>query len=207
VKLINFDNLVLLGPGSEWFWSALSGVVLAVTLLALYRQVRLQRAAGAMEQASRLSREWYGERMTRSKLGVLTALQSGAEPAAVPPGGAGGILNFWEEMGYLAKAGHLEVDLVFDVFGGNVLIWWFFVGPYARAIRLEQRDPEVGENFEWLVSRIRHLQLRAGGPVPTAELARQLIPGLVIRLREELETFEALRAVIVRSGPPLESAT
>jgi len=202
VKLINLDNLTLVGPGSEWFWSALSGIVLAATLLALYRQVRLQRAAGAMEQASRLSREWYSELMTRHKLAVLAALQPGMDPSAVQPAGAGRILNFWEEMGFLAKAGHLEVRLVWDVFGGNVLLWWFYVGPYASMLRIEQGDPEIGENFEWLARRVRQLQLSAGGDVPTEDLASRLVPQFVTRLRDELQTFEDLRAAPDRSQPP-----
>jgi hypothetical protein len=35
VKLINTDGLTLIGPGSEWFWTALSGIVVAVTLLVI----------------------------------------------------------------------------------------------------------------------------------------------------------------------------
>jgi hypothetical protein len=37
VKLINTDGLACIGPGSEWFWTAISGLVLAITFLAIYR--------------------------------------------------------------------------------------------------------------------------------------------------------------------------
>ncbi len=43
MNLVNTDGLVLLGPGSEWLWTAVSGIVLAGTFLAIYRQLRLQR--------------------------------------------------------------------------------------------------------------------------------------------------------------------
>lgn len=43
MNLVNTDGLVLLGPGSEWLWTAVSGIVLAGTFIALYRQLRLQR--------------------------------------------------------------------------------------------------------------------------------------------------------------------
>jgi hypothetical protein len=43
VVLINTEGSALIGPGSEWFWTAVSGAVLAVTFLAIYRQLRLQR--------------------------------------------------------------------------------------------------------------------------------------------------------------------
>ena len=47
VKLINTDGLAFIGPGSEWFWTALSGIVLAVTFLGIYRQLRIARSANA----------------------------------------------------------------------------------------------------------------------------------------------------------------
>jgi hypothetical protein len=41
--LINTEGLAFIGPGSEWFWTAVSGIVLAGTFIAIYRQLRLQR--------------------------------------------------------------------------------------------------------------------------------------------------------------------
>jgi len=43
MKLINTDGLALIGPGSEWFWTALQFTALAVTLIAIYRQLRTQQ--------------------------------------------------------------------------------------------------------------------------------------------------------------------
>ena len=42
MKLINTDGMSFIGPGSEWFWTAVSGLVLAVTFIAIYRQLRTQ---------------------------------------------------------------------------------------------------------------------------------------------------------------------
>ena len=43
MKLINTDGMALIGPGSEWLWAALTGLVLAGTGVAIYRQLRMQR--------------------------------------------------------------------------------------------------------------------------------------------------------------------
>ena len=43
MKVFNTDGLALIGPGSEWFWTAVSGLVLAITFIAIYRQLRLQQ--------------------------------------------------------------------------------------------------------------------------------------------------------------------
>ena len=43
MKLINTDGMALIGPGSEWLWAALTGLVLAGTGVAIFRQLRMQR--------------------------------------------------------------------------------------------------------------------------------------------------------------------
>jgi hypothetical protein len=37
------DDLVFIGPGSEWFWIALQFMALATTFYAIYRQLRIQQ--------------------------------------------------------------------------------------------------------------------------------------------------------------------
>ena len=77
MTLINTEGMALIGPGSEWFWTALSGVVLALTFLAIYRQLRLQRSANAFEQLNGLVDAWESERMLRQRLTAYLALRDG----------------------------------------------------------------------------------------------------------------------------------
>jgi len=44
VELINTNGLTLIGPGSEWFWTALQATALAITFIAIYRQLRTQQS-------------------------------------------------------------------------------------------------------------------------------------------------------------------
>jgi hypothetical protein len=43
VKLINTDGMAFFGQGSEWFWTALQFIALAITFFAIYRQLRTQQ--------------------------------------------------------------------------------------------------------------------------------------------------------------------
>ena len=43
MNLINTDGLALIGAGSEWFWTALQFSALAITFLAIYRQLGTQQ--------------------------------------------------------------------------------------------------------------------------------------------------------------------
>ena len=45
MQFINWSG-ALIGPGSEWFWSMLQFVIVAGTLIGLYRQLRLQSSQG-----------------------------------------------------------------------------------------------------------------------------------------------------------------
>jgi len=54
VKFVNTDGMVFIGPGSEWFWTAVSGMALAITFIAIYRQLRGQREQ--MRESTKLLR-------------------------------------------------------------------------------------------------------------------------------------------------------
>ncbi|MEO6207483.1 MAG: hypothetical protein ABIP77_05975 [Candidatus Limnocylindrales bacterium] len=120
MKLINLDGLTLIGSGSEWFWSAAQFVIVAATLIGLYRQLRLQTSAGAIEQVAAIQRDWDSERLSRSRLAVLLALRDGVDPAKVPATAAGEIGNLWEQVGYLVRAGHIDRHQVFATLGYGV---------------------------------------------------------------------------------------
>jgi len=89
VDLINFDNLVIFGPGSEWLWTMVSSVVLAVTFVAIYRQLRIQSRAAAVEQVQAAYRDWTSEGLTRAKQRILRAIEAGDTPEAMLPKVAG----------------------------------------------------------------------------------------------------------------------
>ena len=140
MKLINTDGMAFIGPGSEWFWTALSGIVLAVTFIAIYRQLRLQRSQGAIEQIDAFTCEWNSERFLSYRLNLLVALQGGADPAHVPDAAAGTLSNYWEAIGALARAGHLDRRLLWDNHGNSCQLWWGYLGPYCRATRARMED-------------------------------------------------------------------
>ena len=161
VPLINTDGLVLIGPGSEWLWSAVSGLVLAITVVALYRQVRLQANATAIEQLTAFEAEWSSERLARYKVDILRELRAGIDPATLPEGPTHAIANFWERIGALGKGGHLDVELLSTVNLGVCQQWWGALKPWILARRAEI-GPTFGEGFEWLAAEARKENDRQG---------------------------------------------
>ena len=43
-------DFTLIGTGSEWFWTMVSGLVVAVTFIVIYRQLKAQGAANAFQR-------------------------------------------------------------------------------------------------------------------------------------------------------------
>ena len=66
------DTLTRIGPESEWFWSAFSGLVVAMSLLALWRQLRLQTSQKIREDTDMVDKTWESERMMRHRLTTPT---------------------------------------------------------------------------------------------------------------------------------------
>ena len=155
MNMVNTHGLTLFGSGSEWFWSMLQFVVVAVTLIAIYVQLRQDRAANAFAQASSLRQDWHDEIMTRRKLAHLLALRDDAPDADVlvlaePIG------NFWEHVGGLVRAGHVSLPLVYEYLGSPCQTTWNIVEPQMRLrinLELEARQSRgTSDHFRDLAS-------------------------------------------------------
>lgn len=202
MKLINTDGMAFIGPGSEWFWTALSGLVLAVTFIAIYRQLRLQAGAGAIAQLDSFEREWTSERITRYQLEVLVALRDDAEPAAVPTAAAEAIAGFWEKIGFLTRAGHIDRKPLWNGQTIRCQSWWATLAPFVRRLRAEDGDPLIYEGFEWLAGLMAEMDRRAGMPTNYEGRFSKGTEALERRLtayQDQLRVEQALRTVIVSS--------
>lgn len=179
------DPIVFIGPGSEWFWSMAQFVVVAITLIGIYYQFRLQRAANAFDQLNRIAAEWESEPMLRARLEVARAVVADEQ---VPEGPLSVIGNYWEMVASLVKARHIDERAVADTYGGTAAIWWTAVAGTTLLLRELRDDPTIFASFEWLAARFRTDGARAGAApgYDRAALTRMFdaaIPGIVDRLR------------------------
>ena len=202
MKLINTDGMALIGPGSEWFWTALSGIVLGVTFIAIYRQLRLQVSAGANDQAAALERDWLGERLARARLAVLMAIEADPTAMTLPRGSARAVGHFWERVGWLVRAGHMDGRVVHETFG-DVSLWWTWLAPFTHRLREEQGDPQIGEHFEWLAGEMDLMTRQQGFFPRDGATATRLVPMLLEENRDAVHLFEALKST---NGVPAAGA-
>lgn len=153
--LINTDGLFVLGPGSEWFWSAAQFLVVAVTLIGLYRQLRQQNAANAVQRMELLQGQWDGERLIHARLLValwrkrgedLTASGYEAQVAVAT------VANFFENLADLLEAGYLTWREIEYTWATTLPGYWAMCEPAIRAER-GRVSAGVYQGFERLAGR------------------------------------------------------
>jgi hypothetical protein len=190
VRLINSDGMAFIGPGSEWFWTALSGLVLAITFIAIFRQLRLQADAAAIKQLQDIEHEWSSERLARAKLTVLLALEAGAGPDELPNRAVSEIGFFWQRVGYLVRTGHMDRRPVYEHLGDQLQFWAAWLRP-------------AWPDFAWLAQVAAGMDEKRGKAAAAndPESLSHELPALLAHFREAIVMFEELRAVTVRLTP------
>jgi hypothetical protein len=163
MQLINTDGMSFIGPGSEWFWTALTGVVLALTFIAIYRQLRIQRTQGAIDQLDAFRRDAYSEAMERYALEVMVALRDHEDPTDIPQAAVLGLGDFWANYATLARAGHRDAALLWQSDSASPQIIWWSIAPFIHKARAEGvLGVPSYVDFEWLVGVLAEKD-RAGG--------------------------------------------
>ena len=204
--MINLEGAVILGPGSEWFWSMAQFVVVAVTLIGIYIQLRIARDANAFEQMDRISNEFESELMVRHRLEILIALRDGTKPELLPDGAVTYLANFWEKVAGLVRAGHVDRRIVYDDLGGACRWWWAVLAPNIRRFRIETGELNSSEHHEWLASIFAVMDRQAGVTASyspediAASLGKRVESG-----QDRLRVAEELRTMTIRRTSPAPS--
>jgi hypothetical protein len=202
MSLVNLQGTSLFGAGSEWFWSMLQFVIVAATLVGLYRQLRLQSSQRAVEQLDSYDHDWTSERMSRYKLEILVALRDGIAPANVPDAAATMITNFWEKIGTLVRKRHLDAKVLWEGNGNDGQLWWATLRPWAERRRTEIGDPKVFEHFEWLAERMTEMDRRAGTIGLSEGWIASSLNGRIVVLRDAIRIEQTLRTFVLAPPDP-----
>lgn len=204
--IVSADPVVFIGPGSEWFWTAVSGLVLAVTFLAILRQLRVQASANAYAQVAGFEAELHSERLIWASYDILSSLADGMPPANVPTGAASALGNHWESIGLLVRGGHLDRRLAYTSMSYNVQYDWATLAPFAAKIRAATGMNAIYEHFEWLAGEMAGIDRARGGVIVfgDAYLAARL-PSSLESCRDQIRIFERSKVVHVRNAPEAEA--
>jgi hypothetical protein len=196
---MNLSGLVIIGPGSEWFWSMAQFFAVVITLLGIYRQLRAQGAANALQKMQFRADRWDSDRMTHARLATALHLKyerpgPGMEPAMVE------VADFWETIAGLLEDGHLRLRDVAS-WGRSVQMWWALMTPAIMAERAHQRVP-VYDSWERLDKLMRVSETKAGFPFQLDATTLPRILDDVIRINTgRLRIAQEVNAGVIPTAP------
>jgi hypothetical protein len=202
VKLINTDGMAFIGPGSEWFWTALSGIILAVTFIAIYRQLRAQRSTNAIGVLSALEDRWNSERLVRDRLKVVVALRSGQldEADSLP---FQRLMYFFEQIAAVATHGHVATHDLWETWSVGVRWWWVALAPVIDEDRAEMGSAWTA--FEHLAAAMGEMDKKNGRTLEyQPATVRSQFDGMIASLFAALRDEQDARAGVMPTVPPGE---
>ena len=196
MQVINTNGMAIIGPGSEWLWSAVSGLVLAATFVAIWRQLRLQSSAAAIEQMRSLLAQFESEQLARCRVEVLLAITAGAGPGELPPS-VERLFGFYDFVGDLTRRRHLDRETVYELFSRNVQLWWGWLASCVERERDEEHEPLLWSGFEWLATFIREEARRRGDYVMDDAMREATLPLALAGAQSTVRIAEESRRVSV----------
>ena len=169
-------------------------LALALTGLAILRQLHAQRSAALYEQMSSWAHEFAEPRMTRHKLALMLAIEH-REPRSGLPRANDEVPDFFERLGYLISRGHVRLEDVWADQREIVGFYWGVLAPYIEHERANRADPTIYQSFEWLELQMRRLDMRRLGrsrgfePSTRAAAIADRIAVMRVRLDRERESW------------------
>ncbi len=201
MTIVNTQGLALVGPGSESLWLMGQFVVLAVTGIFVFRQLRAQRSAHRVQTMSELTEEWESERMVRHRLAAAMYAAEG-HPGFAPA--LFTIGSFYERLGELARHGDILAEDLWEAWSWSIQLWW---ERYEVAIRdARASNPGLWRAWERLAERMAALDRRRGVTADAA-LRQTILTGSIPVLIERLRIDnEAKRGAIPAWAPTSTSS-
>ncbi|MBI3747835.1 MAG: hypothetical protein HY262_03160 [Chloroflexi bacterium] len=141
MHIINTDGLALIGPGSEWLWTALQFFALSFTGLAILRQVRLQATSNSLAMGVRFADSFRIE-LTRFK---AVALIDVARDSRVMTPAIDRVGSWFDGTASGIHNGHLPALMGWQEWGVPAQMFWAAFGPALH----ERRKLEPGQWKEW----------------------------------------------------------
>jgi hypothetical protein len=133
---------------------------MVISLYGIYRQLRAQGAANAVQRIESLQGQYESERMTHARLALALDLKydqlsSQTMEKARP------LLDFYENLGDLLVAGYITVEEVFNNWGRSVQIWSALLKPVVERQREIEGVPEMYDAHR-LVEEMREFEAKRG---------------------------------------------
>ena len=195
MKLINLDGLSLFGPGSEWFWAMAQFILVVLTLFGIYRQLRAQGAANAVQRMESLQGQWASQWLRYTRLTLAVALKDG-EITNQTMVKARPLLNFFSNLDDLREAGYIRVEEI--IWSHTIQIWVALLAPLVERERVIHGDPSIYDHSE-LVAALQRADAKRGAPprINDSSAQQEWLDFVIESITEELRLEGAWKSGVI----------
>ena len=146
---------------TEWFWSMIQAIVVLVTLVFIYRQVRLQTATHVVQTLGAIHQRWAEDAMLRARHSVCSRYL--AETFEFD-GVSEYIAEFMEELGSYVKINAVPPDVMWDAQSWYIEHYYFMFKVGIDLVRKNYHDETLYSNTESLFSQMTAHSKLVGAP-------------------------------------------
>jgi hypothetical protein len=176
----------LVGPDSLWFWQALQAIAVTVSLLMIWRQLRLQRYKNMLDVLTYLDQTWSEERLVFARLIVCRAytekkglhdINFRQEP----------LYSFFENIGLLVRKRVLDPDVIWESYSQPIEYYWCMLETSVHNFRAAGHDNTWYTGFEYLYHKCAKISLKnsAENPRKSDDVLQKYASTELKRLRKE----------------------
>ena len=162
MNLINWQGLMIFGPGSEWFWSMAQFIVVVVTLFGIYRQLHAQASANALGRLEALSRRWESRLLTLARVRCAISLRYGERQPGMSVE-MHCIGDFFLDLANLHEESHITMNEIDANWGTSIQIWTALMRDPIHEERQIEGDPVFYDGLDDLAARLHARRLARGG--------------------------------------------
>jgi hypothetical protein len=156
-------NIILLGQGSEWFWSAVQAVLVLVSALFLYRQLVAQSRADVVSAIESIWARFDSHEMLQIRARVAAYYLDGGRGLN---GDVQILLGFWEQVGTYVRLKSLPLDAFSLSFVYYIDYYQEAFRGGIRSYRAEMKDFFFFSDMEMACEKMRGYMQRQGQPIP-----------------------------------------
>ena len=197
MTVFNLEGAAIFGPGSEWLWTFAQFLALAITGLAIYRQLRAQAYANQLAIFTRFNDGFSDEQMTRTKLTALIELAGGTRRLTPSIDHIG---QFFENVAQGRFNGHMRARFAWEEFGAVAQRFWAVFAPLLPDLR--KADPNLWKDWErWLIE-VRERDRKAHKVDDfSAERTAVWIPETIAYYIDRLRIEDEIRRGVIPTWP------
>jgi hypothetical protein len=167
-----------------WFWVMAQFFVILISLLFIYRQIKVQSLANMLRSLESMNKRWNSDEVVIGR--QLISQKYGTDDKSINRYEEL-VLSFFEELALYVKTGVFDLPTVWELYSYNIEHYCPLTEPLIKEFRSSTNDQTYFSNFEYLYKRIIEHSKKQGakGEIKSGVDLKKFTQGELQRLIEE----------------------